>query len=331
MSPAYNNNNRQQRSTTNRFTIGQRRPSERPPFRSSRPTAPRRAPQRPVDSHRPADEFVPKPARGDIRIMAFGGVSEIGKNMYAVEYMDTVVLLECGTMFGESTTPGIDSIMPNIEYLKKRKRDIKAVVLTDSSMTHIGAVPYTVHDIGDPTVYARAATKEVLSNWQDILRKKRPLTVEVVEKPVTAKISDDVSLQFFGIRDETPCALGVIIETKAGCVVYTGNLQVRNKNGAVSASEEELFGMFGDKTVLATLSDSVNAERPGFSKSDDETVRSVLQAVKESPSRTVLPLFPSQIKRNCMIADGAAKLGKRIYIRATCCTRICGRRAAPAC
>ena len=100
--------------------------------------------QLPQQKRRP----VIKPKHGEIRVVVLGGVSEIGKNMYMIEYNGSIVLLECGTAFGESTMPGVQTVMPNTEYLQERKKDIKAVVVTDASLTHAGALNYVVNALG---------------------------------------------------------------------------------------------------------------------------------------------------------------------------------------
>ncbi len=263
--------------------------------------------QKPVD--------ITRARRGEIRVMVFGGVSEIGKNMYAVEYNNTIILLECGTAFGESATPGIDTIMPNTDYLKERKNHIRGVVVTDSSMTHTGAIPYIIHDIGNPPVYARSATKKIIESRQNMMRNAKTCTVQEVEQPESVRIADDMTLHFFGMTDNAPSVLGVVIETDAGCIAYTGNMQIENKKGVVSAREQERFAPLREKDIILSLAGSVNAERHGFSLHDQQVAKVVIQMIQESPHRAILPLFPSQIKRNSAVLEGVLKMGRKIYIQ----------------
>ena len=258
---------------------------------------------------------IPKLQPGGVRVCVLGGVSEIGKNMYVVEYNNNIAILECGTAFGESTTPGINTIMPNTEYLEARKKNIKAVVVTDASVTHTGALPYSIHKIGNPTIYARSVTKMVIEHRQKMIRNAKPLSVRAVEEPTSVQLADDMTLHFFGMTDTAPNILGVLIETPAGCVSYIGNMQIENSKGAVSAREEQRFALLREKNILVSLAGSVNAERHGFSLHDTDVAKTVIHMIQESTHRAILPLFPSQVKRNCLILEGILKMGRKIYVQ----------------
>ena len=258
--------------------------------------------------------FIPKPNKGEIRTLIFGGISEIGKNMFGIEYNDNIVILECGTMFGESSTPGINTIMPNIQYLKDRRQDVKALIVTDASMKHLGAIPYAINDMGNPTIYTRKLTKAIIQNHRQTLRKKTNISFHEVEKAESVKVSDEITLHFFGITENSPSTLGVLIETPAGCITYTGNLKISHNKEIIKAEEEAVFKTAKEKEVVLSLADSIGSERPGFAITDEEITQDVTQMMREAPHRIMLPLFPSQIKRNSMILEEALKLGKKIYI-----------------
>ena len=258
--------------------------------------------------------FIPKPSRGEIRVLIFGGISEIGKNMYGIEYNNNIIILECGTMFGESSTPGVNTIMPNIQYLKNRKQDIKALIATEASMKHIGAIPHAIRDLGNPPIYSRKLTKAITQNYQQTLRKKTRLTFHEVEEAESVKVTDEITFHFFGITENSPSTLGVLIETPAGCIAYTGNLKVSHNKEVIRAEEEEVFRTAKEKEVVLSLATSVGSERPGFAITDTEIAEIIKQMMQEAPHRIMISLFPSQIKRNCMIMEEALKIGKKIYI-----------------
>ena len=263
---------------------------------------------------KPKKIFIPKPSRGEIRTLVFGGISEIGKNMYGIEYNNNIVLLECGTMFGESSTPGVSAVMPNIQYLKDRRQDVKALIVTDASMKHIGAIPYAIRDIGNPTIYTRKLTKAIIENHQSTLRRKSAMAIHEVEKAESVVVNDDITLHFFGITDDAPSTLGVLIETSSGCIAYTGNLKVSHNKEVIRAEEEKVFKAAKEKDVVLSLADSVGSERPGFAITDKEIANEVDQMIQEAPYRVMMPLFPSQIKRNAMLMEKALRAGKKIYI-----------------
>ena len=269
---------------------------------------------KPDAAKKPRKVFIPKPSRGEVRALIFGGISEIGKNMYGIEYNNNIIILECGTMFGESATPGVSAVMPNIQYLKDRRQDVKALIVTDASMKHIGAIPYAIRDVGTPTVYTRKLTKAIIENHQKTLRRKATIPFHEVEKAESVKVSDDITLHFFGVTENAPSTLGVLIETPAGCVAYTGNLKVSHNKEVIRAEEEAVFKAAKEKEVVLSLADSVGSERPGFAITDKEIAKEIDQMIQEAPYRVMTPLFPSQINRNAMILERALKQGKKIYI-----------------
>ena len=267
-----------------------------------------------ASAKKPKRVFIPKPSRGEIRTLVFGGISEIGKNMYGIEYNNNIIILECGTMFGERSTPGISAIMPNIQYLKNRKQDVKALIVTDASMKHIGAIPYALGDVGNPTIYTRKLTKAIIENHQKTLRKKPTTTFHEVEGAESVTINDEITLHFFGITSDAPSTLGVLIETPVGCIAYTGNLKVSHNKEVIRAEEEKVFKAAKEKKVILSLADSVGSERPGFAITDQEIAEDIEQMIEEAPYRVMTPLFPSQIKRNAMILEKALKAGKKTHV-----------------
>ena len=284
------------------------------PKRNYRKPHPKRSNNKTAANKKVKKVFIPKPSRGEIRTLIFGGISEIGKNMYGIEYNNNIVLLECGTMFGESSTPGVNTVMPNIQYLKDRKQDVKALIVTDASMKHIGAIPYAIREIGNPTIYARTLTRAIIENHQKTLRKKPTLTFHDIEKAESIVINDDITLHFFGITDNAPSTLGVLVETSSGCVAYTGNLKVSHNKEVIRAEEEQVFQAAKEKDVILSLADSIGAERPGFAITDHEIAKEIDTMMQEAPYRVMAPLFPSQIKRNAMILEKVLRAGKKIYV-----------------
>lgn len=258
--------------------------------------------------------FIPKPGHNEVRIIVLGGVSELGKNMYAIECNDTIVILDCGAMSGESTTPGVDLIIPNIEYLKSRKHALQALVLSDASLQHTGALASVITELGPLPIYARKLTGAVIENRLRQLRRAPALNLNDIEENKTVTLNDTVSLHFFGIGNATPTTLGVIVETVSGSIAYTGPLCPEQKDTAVLAKEDSRFAPLQNTKLTLCLADSANAERAGFSLTDKEIANDVINSIKQASGRVLAPLIHSQVKRNCLILEGVLGNGRDIYV-----------------
>ena len=257
----------------------------------------------------------PAPASDAVRIILLGGVGEIGKNMYAIEYNDNIILLECGTTFAESTTPGIDILMPNAKYIENRADKVKALFITEASRTHSGAVSY-ISSICKCPVYTRNISKIIIENRLEEMKIDEKINFNVVEEDKEIKISDSITANLFGFDESTPSSFGVVIETPEGCVAYTGNLRVKHNKEVISSKEEERFGILKEKDILVALTDSTNAERPGFALTDEGILKDVKAMMEQSTgNRVIIPLFASQVYRNALFIECGVRLGRRVYVQ----------------
>ena len=259
---------------------------------------------------------VPPLKDGDIRVLCFSGASELGRNMYGIEYKDSIIIIDCGILFAESTTPGIDFLLPNTQYLQQNRHKVKAMIITQGSLSYLGALPFIHSGIGSPPVYARPVTKKIIEFRQKLFR-KRPLNVVEIEKEESHKINDDFTLQFFGIADSAPTTFGTLIETPKGCIAVPGNMQLTHDTKNVDEKiENERFKIFEDKKVLLSLADSINVEKAGCSIAEDKIVANAIEDIQEcGKRRVILPLFPSQIYRNAKIVEHLIKEGRKVYVQ----------------
>ena len=208
---------------------------------------------------------IPQQEKGSIRILFFGGVGEIGKNMYGIEYEDEILLLDCGMKFAQEDTPGIDFVAPNIQYLEERKEKIKGLVISHAHLDHIGGISVIIERIGNPPIFSRKLSIELIKNRQGEFENKEPIKYHEVEKTSELKLSENFTLTFFSVTHTIPDSMGIVVDTPKGAIVFTGDLKLTHEEGVVSPEEEKEFDVFKKKKVLLTMADSTNAERPGFS------------------------------------------------------------------
>lgn len=256
---------------------------------------------------------IPPLKDGDIRIIHLGGVEEIGRNMSFVEYKDTIVVVDCGVQFTEKHTPGIDFILPNTKYLEENRHKIKGVLVTHGHLDHIGAIPYILPRIGNPTIYARLFTSLMIRKRQEEFTHLPPLNINVVEKSDHFTLGD-LKIQLFGVSHAIPDSMGIIIETPYGDIVHTGDLRLDHDGGIPTDAEIERYEVFKNRNVLLLMSDSTNCENPGFSISDRVVFKNIEEAIAKTPGRLILASFASQVERMIHMLETAERYGKKIVI-----------------
>ncbi len=295
----------------------------RPPTRTgarrrpayARPAHPRRGKQhvehRPDTGKRSAQ--IPPPAENVIRIIPLGGVEEIGRNMTAIETHDDIFILDCGFQFREDDTPGIDYILPNTGYLEERRDKIRGLLISHGHLDHIGGIPYIIDRIGNPAIYTRKLTGMMIKKRQEEFSHLPPTMIREVEKDEAIKLGQ-ATVRFFGVTHTVPDSMGIIIETKWGDVVFTGDIKLNHEGGDPSDEEKREFGIFKNRTVLALLMDSTNVWQPGFSIPERNVYETLEKIVKDAKGRLIIAMFASHLERLIRVIHFAEEAGKKVVI-----------------
>lgn len=257
---------------------------------------------------------IPPLADGDIRIIPLGGVEEIGRNMMAIEYKDSIIVVDAGLQFREENTPGVDYILANTKYLEDRKSKVKAVIITHGHLDHTGGIPYLMEKIGNPPLYSRGLTTLIIKKRQEEFSHLAPLDIRVVEKSDRVTMGD-FKVRFFAVTHTIPDAMGVIIETPYGNIVHTGDLKLDHVNGVPTMEEEDEFDkIVKNEKVLLLCADSTNVERPGFSFPERTVLKNIEEIIRKTEGRLVVATFASLLERLIKIIEIAELLGKKIVI-----------------
>ncbi|MEW5907978.1 MAG: ribonuclease J, partial [Patescibacteria group bacterium] len=248
-----------------------------------------------------------------IRIIPLGGAEEIGRNMTVVEYGDDIIVIDAGLQFPEEETPGIDYIVPNTKYLESRKNKIRCLIISHGHLDHVGAIPYIIDRLGNPIIYTTKLTKAMILKRQEEFPHSLKLNIEEMKSSQNVKIGKNLKLRFFDITHTIPDAIGTIIESPLGNIIYPGDFKIeRDKSGKLVNVEQ--FVRLGKEKNLVLLMESTNAEQPGFSISEN-TVRDTLEKIfKEAGGRIIISTFASQIERIIEIIKIAENLGKKVAI-----------------
>jgi len=257
------------------------------------------------------EEYKIPPAGDKVRIIPLGGVEEVGKNMTIVEYKDDILIFDVGFQFEEETTPGIDYILPNTKYLEDRKDKIRGVIITHGHLDHIGGLPYIMPKIGNPPIYTRNLTSLMIRKRQEEFKHLPELDITIVE-PGDKMTLGNLPVEFFPVTHSIPDSMGISVKTPYGNVVISGDLRLDHVDGEPTDFEKEIWGNVGKQNNLFFISDSTNAELPGFSIPESKIVQNLEEIIREIPGRIIVGTFASQFARMIKLIQIAENLGKKV-------------------
>lgn len=255
---------------------------------------------------------IPPIAENVVRIIPLGGVEEIGRNMTAVEVGNDIFVLDAGFQFKEDETPGIDYILPNTGYLEENRGKVRGLLISHGHLDHIGGIPYITDRIGNPIIYTRRLTGKMIQKRQEEFA-GAPVVIREVEKDETLRLGDH-TVRFFGVTHTVPDAMGIIIETKWGDVVFTGDIKLNHKDGTPSEEEQREFGIFKDRKVLALLMDSTNVWQPGFSIPEAIVYATLERIITDAKGRLIIAMFASHLERLIRVMEFAEQNAKKVVI-----------------
>jgi ribonuclease J len=289
--------------------------SKRPPMR--RPMRPLNAPKLTREGEEGNKAIIGKKIplieAGVIRIIPMGGVEEIGKNMTAIEFGDTIIVIDIGLAFPGEDTPGVDYIIPDSTYVEQNKHKVKAVIVTHGHLDHIGGIPYVMPKIGNPPIYTSLLTSVMIKKRQDEFPYLPKLDIRLIEKAETIKIGD-FKIRFFGATHTIPDCFGVIVETPFGNAIFTGDLKIENKDGIPAEFEVDTYTKLGKENNLVLIADSTNVSKEGFSYPEKEVHANLKEIIRNVKGRIIIGTFASTFDRIVSIIESTEQLGKKVII-----------------
>lgn len=248
-----------------------------------------------------------------LKIIPLGGLGEIGKNITLYEYDGDMFLVDCGMSFPDEETPGIDIVIPDFTYILENRDKIKGLVVTHGHEDHIGAIPYLLKNFNVP-IYATNLTIGLI---QGKLKEHKLLSDAKlnVAKPGDVIKLGKFQVEFIHVNHSIPDAVGFAITCPAGTVVQTGDFKIDTTPIDDYVIDIGRFAELGKKGVLALMSDSTNAERPGFTPSERIVGESLSNLFKKAEDhRIIVATFSSNIHRIQQIVDEAAKCGRKVAV-----------------
>ena len=248
-----------------------------------------------------------------LKIIPLGGLGEIGKNLTVYEYENEIIIVDCGMAFPDDEKLGIDLVIPDFTYLEENKEKIKGLFITHGHEDHIGAVPYLLQKLNIP-VFATRFSMALIENKLAERNLLSSAKLNIV-KPGDIVPAGIMSVEFIYVNHSIPDSCALAIHTPAGVVIQTGDYKVDytpTRGGIIDLAR---FGELGNKGVLALLSDSTNAERPGSTPSERVVGESFDLLFKNgADKRIIVATFSSNVHRVQMVIESAVKFGRKVAV-----------------
>jgi ribonuclease J len=250
--------------------------------------------------------------KSKIKLIPLGGMQEIGKNMMAIEYKDTIIVIDCGLAFPDEEMLGIDLVIPDVSYLVKNKEKVKAIFLTHGHEDHIGALPYVLPQINVP-VYGTKLTLGLVGNKlkeHGLLGSVELITIKPKDKVQIAELE----VEFIKISHSIADSVAIAIHTPVGVIVHTGDFKVDYQPIDGEKMDLPRFAELGKHGVLALMSDSTNVERPGYTMSESTVGGSFIELFRDVKGRIIIATFASNIHRVQQAINAAVLFGRKVAV-----------------
>ncbi|WP_291314734.1 ribonuclease J [Corynebacterium sp. UBA2622] len=250
-------------------------------------------------------------AKDTLRVIPLGGLGEVGRNMTVFEINGQLLVVDCGVLFPEETQPGVDLILPDINHIRERLDDIVAIVLTHGHEDHIGAVPYLLKRRPDiPVIGSQLTLALIEAKLQE--HRIKPFTMAVREGQVERL--GEFECEFVAVNHSIPDALAVFLRTKAGTVLHTGDFKMDQLPLDGRITDLRHFARLGEEGVDLFLTDSTNAEVPGFIPSEKAIGPVLADVVARAKQRVIVASFSSHVHRVQQVLDAAVASGRKVVL-----------------
>ena len=262
-------------------------------------------------SHPHPELSAPPPLpEGGLRVIPLGGLGEVGRNMTVFEYGGRLLIVDCGVLFPEDHHPGVDLILPDFAAIRDRLDDVEALVLTHGHEDHIGATPYLLRERTDIPLVGSQLTLALLDSK---LREHRLReTVHHQVKEGQKLTLGPFELEFVAVNHSIPDALAVAIRTPAGLVLHTGDFKMDQLPLDGRITDLRAFARLGEEGVDLFLTDSTNAETPGFTPTEKSITPVIDQVFRDSTQRIIVACFASHVHRVQQVLDAAVAQDRKV-------------------
>ncbi|MBS4211305.1 MULTISPECIES: ribonuclease J [Neobacillus] len=247
-----------------------------------------------------------------LSFFALGGINEIGKNMYVIQYHDDIVVIDAGGMFPDESLLGIDLIIPDVTYLEENREKIRALVVTHGHEDHIGGVPYFLKKLNVP-IYATRFTLGLIDLKLAEHRLKRDTKLVPIDADSELEFGE-IKVSFFKVSHSIPDCLGIVFHTPEGNVVHTGDFKFDLTPANNQYSDIHKMAEIGQKGVMALISESTNAERKGITPSEQMVGSHMLEAFLRARGKIFVSTFASNVNRVQQVVEACIETNRKLAL-----------------
>ena len=247
-----------------------------------------------------------------VKIIPLGGLDAIGRNITLFEYEDSILIVDCGLMFPTSEMPGVDYIIPDFDYLVRNRHKVKGLVITHGHEDHIGGVPFLLQKISVPIYGTKLTLGLIRSRLEEKAPGERPEFIEIAPRETFQ--AGAFRVEFLRVNHSIADSVALAIKTPVGVIIHTGDFKIDHAPADSKLSDLYRFAEYGEQGVLLLMSDSTNAERPGYTGSENVIDATLFDTFSNAKGRIVLATFASNINRIQQVLDAAQKFNRKVVI-----------------
>lgn len=252
-------------------------------------------------------------SRGEIGIFALGGLGEVGKNMYCIDYLERLYIIDAGVLFPDEHLLGVDYVIPDFTYLKENEHRIEGLFITHGHEDHIGGIPFLLKQVKIPAIYAAGVTVDLIENKLEDYPELLSSTTIIEFKAHFTYNFPGVEVSFIRLTHSIPDSFGIVFKTDLGTIFHTGDFKI-DLTPVGPGVEFEKLSKLGEEGVLCLLADSTNALREGFSESERKIGASIKELFAKIEDRIIVATFASNMYRVQQIIEACIENNRKIAI-----------------
>lgn len=248
-----------------------------------------------------------------LRVAVMGGAEEVGRNMTMLEYGNDIIFIDAGLQFPEEDMPGIDYVIPNIEYFKGKEKNIRGLIVTHAHYDHIGAIPHIMPILHNPPIFSARLTLGIISKRQDDYPDCPKLDLREVDIDGKLKLGD-FTVEFIRINHSVPDSLAIVVRTPEGIVLHTGDFKFDLEPIGDQVTDFAKLTRIGEEGVMMLMADSTNASKPGQQKSETYIGKTIEDIMSKAEGRIIVGTFASNLNRVQQLLWSAETLGRHVVL-----------------